>query len=507
LKQLNYSIFLPPFLLLLISVILSIFFTEGFLKYVKQLNQWILQYFDWLFSWSTFLLVFILVITYFSPIAKLKIGGKDALPLLTKWQWFSITLCTTIATGILFWGTAEPIYHLNGTPEMLNIADGSKDAAHFAMSTMYMHWTITPYSIYTVAALVFALSFYNLKQPFNIRALLFPAFNKQGNYAWLNIVNVLCLFALVAGMAASLGTGILTISGGLNSLFSFTQTTFLNFIIAATIVIAFSISASTGLLKGIKFLSVLNIRAFIGLAIFIAITGPTIEMIKLGFSGFEEYVSTFFQRSTNLGSNINTEWQQSWTVFYWANWLAWTPVTALFLGRIAKGYTVKQFIKFNLILPSIFSGFWMTVFSGTALNFDTLKPAGMLNTVLQTDGPQNVIYTILEQLPFSAIVSTIFLVIIFISFVTAADSNTSALSSISTKNLTTNNTEGAAIVKYLWGFIIGALAFVMISFSGIEGVKILSTIGGFPILFLMIVVAYGLLKMVFVKSYFERLAC
>lgn len=501
-KQLNYGIFLPPFLLLLLSVILSLFFTKNFLKYVNQLNQWILQHFDWLFSWSTFLLVLILVITYFSPIAKLKIGGKDAAQLLTKWQWFSITLCTTIATGILFWGTAEPIYHLNGTPKMLGLENGSKDAANFAMSTMYMHWTITPYSIYTVAALVFALSFYNLKQPFNVRSLLFPAINKQKDYKWLSFINVLCLFSLVAGMAASLGTGILTISGGLNSLFDFNQTILLNFIIAASIVLAFSISASTGLLKGIQFLSVLNIRAFIILAIFIAITGPTMEMIKFGFDGLGQYISTFLQRSTNIGSNINATWQQSWTVFYWANWLAWTPVTALFLGRIAKGYTVRQFILFNLILPSIFSALWMTVFSGTALNFDA---KGLLNNVLQTDGPQNVIYTILEQLPFSAVVSTIFLVIVFISFVTAADSNTSALSSISTIGVSTNNTEGAESIKYLWGFIIGALAFVMISFSGIEGVKMLSTIGGFPILFLMIVVAFGLLKMIFVRDYYERL--
>lgn len=505
-KSLNLRVFLPPFLLLLVSSILSMVYEDSFLAYVNQLNAWILQHFDWLFSWSTFLFLVLILVIYCTPFAHIKIGGKDATPLLSRWKWFTISLCTTIATGILFWGTAEPIYHLNSVPAGLGIENGSSEAARFSMSTMFMHWTLTPYSIYTVASLLFAFSFYNLKQNFNLGALIFPAFGQPIHRNVLGLVNIVGLFALVAGMAASLGTGILTISGGLNTLFDFRQSAGLNFGIMACIVAAFTISASSGLLKGIQLLSDYNIKAFIGIALFVLIFGPITQSFALGIDGLGEYFTRFFQRSTDVQSNINTDWQQSWTVFYWANWLAWTPVTALFLGRISFGYTVRQFIHFNLFYPALFSGLWMIIFSGTAIAFDQNMFPGVLHDALQNEGAQNVIYAIFDKLPWTGVVSIFFLFIVFISFVTAADSNTSALSSISSHHVSQENAEGANIVKILWGLIIGLVAFIMISYSGIEGIKMLSTIGGFPILFIMLLVAFGLGRLAFSRKYRERIA-
>jgi choline-glycine betaine transporter len=255
LNSLNLRVFLPPFLLLVASLVLSIVYEESFLGFVSQLNSGILKHFDWLFSWATFSFFLLILVIYFTPFGRVRIGGKDAKPLLSKWKWFSISLCTTIATGILFWGTAEPIYHLNSVPNGLDIENGSLEAAKFSMSTMFMHWTLTPYSIYTVASLLFAFSFYNLKRNFNLGALIFPAFGKPIHLNLLGLINSIGLFALVAGMAASLGTGILTISGGLNALFDFPQSGWLNFGIMAFIVAAFIISASSGLQKGIQLLS------------------------------------------------------------------------------------------------------------------------------------------------------------------------------------------------------------------------------------------------------------
>lgn len=505
-KSLNLRVFLPPFLLLLTSLILCVVYDKSFLIYVNQLNSWILKHFDWLFSWATFLFFSLILIIYFTPFARLKIGGKDAIPILSRWKWFSISLCTTIATGILFWGTAEPIYHLNSVPLGLGIKNGSSEAAQFSMSTMFMHWTITPYSIYTVASLIFAFSFYNLKRNFNLGALIYPAFGKTIHNNVTGIINSIGLFALVTGMAASLGAGILTISGGLNALFDFQQTAGLNFSIMVVIVMAFTISSSSGLLKGIQWLSDYNIKAFIGIAVFILIFGPFTQALSIGIKGFGEYLLKFFERSTGVKSNIESDWQQSWTVFYWANWLAWAPVTALFLGQIARGYTVKQFIQFNLFYPALFSGLWMIIFSGTALSFDHILFPGLLNTALQNEGAQSVIYTIFDKLPLSRFISIFFLFIVFISFVTAADSNTSALSSISSHNITQENSEGDTKVKVIWGLVIGIVAFVMISYSGIDGIKILSIIGGFPILFIMIIVAFGLGRIAFFKKFRERIS-
>ncbi|MFT5917202.1 MAG: choline-glycine betaine transporter [Flammeovirgaceae bacterium] len=487
-NNLRKSVFLPSFLLLLASAIASILIPESFLNATKSINNWILQHFDWLFSWGTFSFLVLLAISYFSPLAKIRIGGKNAKPILNRWQWFSITLCTTIATGILFWGVAEPVFHLHSSPEAI------ENKSVFSMSTLFMHWTVTPYGIYTIAGLVFALCFYNLKQPFTVSTLLYPLLKEKSYGLAGKITDSICLFALVAGMAASLGAGILSISGGLSKFLSIESGSLLYGLVGLFIVLAFVISASTGLQRGIKLLSSLNIRLFFALGIFVFLAGPTWEILQIGGSGFLDFIKNFFSRSLSLDSDLDDGWIQSWTVFYWANWLAWTPVTALFLGRISLGYTVRDFIHFNLLLPSLFGGVWMLIFSGTTIIIDNQND-GTLNQALTENGPESIMYQILEYLPFTGIMTVIILIIIFISYVTAADSNTSAMSAMSVKGISQDNQEAPWVLKAIWGILIGTISWIMISFAGIDGIKMISNLGGFPALFLLILVGVGLIKL------------
>ncbi|MEL6255390.1 MAG: BCCT family transporter, partial [Bacteroidota bacterium] len=185
----------------------------------------------------------------------------------------------------------------------------------------------------------------------------------------------------------------------------------------------------------------------------------------------------------------------SWTVFYWANWMAWTPVTALFLGRLGVGYTVRDFIHFNLVFPSLFGGFWMVIFSGAAMNLDLGSGDFALYQILQAQGEQNVIFELFSQLPLSNIISVFFVLTIFISYVTAADSNTSAMSGISAKGINPENPEAPLMIKIAWGLMIGIVSYIMISFAGVDGIRMTSNLGGFPALFLVIFVAIGLVRM------------
>lgn len=493
-RTVDTRVFVPSFLLLAASVVLSLVAPDQFLDATKSANDWILEHFDWLFSWSTFLFLVILVAVYISPFGKLRIGGKDATPLLSRWKWFSITLCTTIATGILFWGTAEPMFHFRAPPSGLGLDAESEGASVFAMSTMFMHWTFTPYGIYTIAGLTFAICYYNYKQPFSLGAIMYPVLGNR-SYGWWSIVaNNICVFALVAGMAASLGAGILTLSGGMNAVFGTAQNDMVNLIICLFLVVAFIASAASGLMKGIKTLSDINIKAFIGLAVFVLLAGPIIHMVELGGKGLVDYGTNFLSRSTGIGTDLNPEWNQSWTVFYWANWLAWTPITAMFLGSIARGYTVREFIRFNLLYTSLFGMVWMIIFSGNALSLAGDAPE---LADLALDGrPENVIYAMFALLPMKELVSGIFLLIAFLSYITAADSNTTALSGISSKDIVPEDQPASLTIKIIWGIVIGAVAYVMITFSGIEGIKMTSTIGGFPALFLVIVTAIVLMRLV-----------
>ena len=477
-------------------MITSVINQSGFEKLVTGLNDWILKSFDWLFTIAGLSCVVIVLILLISPVSRIKIGGPNALPLLSRWKWFSITLCTTVATGILLWGAAEPLFHLHDSPSGLGYAANSPEAAQFAMSTMFMHWTITPYSIYTLAGLLFALMYNNQKRQENISALLFPVLRQASEGPIGVIMNILCLFALTAGMAASLGSGILTISGGLDRFTPLESSSGLNFSVGLLIVFVFTLSAVSGLQKGIKTLSDYNIKLFIFLAVFVFILGVPKESLILGWQGLTDFVVNFLPRNLMMDNRIDAAWSRSWTIFYWANWIAWTPITAIFLGKIARGYTVRQFVVFNLVLPSLFSAFWMIVFSGNAIHRSMSQPDLGLFESMNEGGPESVFYTLMDFVPLGVFISMLFLIIAFLSYVTAADSNTTAMSGIchNQKDYDTQTVQNPVILKIIWGCIIGASAVIMINYAGIDGIKMLSNIGGLPALLLIIVICIGAIR-------------
>lgn len=495
-KDLKLTIFIPPFVFLILTTVYSLVANEAFIRTATQIKAWILHNFDWLFSWSTFAFVVILTIIYFSPLAKIKIGGQNATPILTKWRWFAIIIGTTTAVGLLFWGTAEPLYHLHTPPKSLGLEPGSSEAATFALSTLFMHWTLSPYAIYTLGGLLFALVYYNLNQPFSLGALLYPLLGSKAYGTLGNTIDSICLYCLVIGMATSLGTGILMISGGLNRIVDIPSSDVIMGLITLSIVVTFIVSAISGLMKGIRILSDFNTKAFIFLVFLIFIIGPTMVILKDAPAGLADYFYHFVSRSTNINSNIDQSWQQDWTVFYFAVWMAWMPISALFLGRLAVGYTVRQFIHFNLLLPAAFSGLWMLVFSSTSLHMDRIGADNPLYTILQNEGTESVSFAILEGFPLGNLIGIAFIFIAFLAYVTAADSNTSAMSAICTKGINPDKPESPMFIKILWGSIIGIIAWVMVASEGIEGLRILAILGGFPALFLVIFIGIGVLRIV-----------
>lgn len=497
--KLNVLVFFTPIIVLSFTLLYGISQSEEFIEKATTAKNWMLDHFDWLFAWSSFVFLIILGVAYFSSLGRKRIGGSDATPILSKWKWFAITLCTTIATGILFWGMAEPLHHLHGPPSALNLGDKTSAAAIFSMATLYMHWSFTPYGVYTITGLVFALAYYNLKQPFSLSSIAFPLLGNAVHHRMGKIIDVICLYALVLGMSASLGTGMFAIMGGVDLLFGWPKSSFLLGGIGFLIVFSFVVSAISGLHKGIGVLSDLNTKAFFGLAVFVLFFGPTLYIFNIGWEGVKDYLFNFIPRSTNLGSELDTQWQQDWTIFYLANWFAWAPIAALFLGRIAVGYTVRQFIQFNLIFPSLFTVIWMSIFGGASLFLD-MNNSDLLYTLMNQKGEEVVMFTVLGKLPFGTMVSFLTLVMVFISYVTAADSNVSAMSAISTNGINPENPEAPLWIKIIWGSIIGLTAWLMISTAGVDGIRILSVLGGFPALFLVILVACGLIKLILTEE-------
>jgi glycine betaine transporter len=499
-NKIKHQVFWPAFALLFSALIISVLYPKQFLETVTNLNAQLLKIFGSSFSVVVLIMVFATIIILFSPLGKIRIGGETATPLLNRWRWFAITLCTTIATGILFWGSAEPIYHFNSPPQSSGIEGGTEDAAVFAMSTVYLHWTFTPYAIYTVPTIAFALAFYNYNSGFSLASMLFPFFSKSQNLELKpnkklsTLVDVICLFALVAGMSASLGTGVLTLAGGLNYALGIEKSQLLIFAICLVTVIAFVISASSGLMKGIRILSSINVYAFIVIALFIFLLGPIQGILSISMKGLGAYFTGFFEKNLFNVVHPGDEWANNWTVFFWAVWMAWAPISAMFLGRISRGYRVRELILFNWIIPALFSMIWMSIFSGTALSFQLDKTAD-LTSVLNKEGYESVIYAIMNSYPLKAALSLFFIFVVFLSYVTAADSNTEAMSAMSTKNISADSASAPMFLKIIWGVLIGATSYIMISAAGVDGIKMLSNLGGLPALLLLSAVTVGMLKL------------
>jgi len=495
-------VFWPTFLVLLAAVIAGYVNLDAFLATASALNDAILDNFAWLFSLGSLYLLVLAVIVYFSPLGKLRIGGEQATPMLSRLRWFSITLCTTLAVGVLFWTTAEPLYHFMGPPESLGLEAGSSDAMLFAMSTMFLHWSFTPYAIYAVPALIFALAFYNLRLRFSISSMLEPVFGPKVK-RFGGLIDAVSLYALVAGMASSLGTGALTLAGGAGQYLGGETSPLRLGVVIALIVVTFVISAASGLQKGIARLSSLNAVLLAILGVFIFVVGPTSFMLSLGVESFGVYLDGFFTKSLFTGAAGEDQWPQWWSIFYWAVWFAWAPMAALFLGKISRGYTVREFLRVNLFYPALFASAWVIIFSGAALYYQAHTGVD-LHAILSDRGVENVLYELFRQLPFSQVWIPLLLFIAYISYVTAADSQTDAIGNLCTRGLTADSDLNTGVsMKVLWGIIVGIVSWVMVSFVGIDGIKMLSNLGGLPALIIVLLATGSLWRWL---KYPERLA-
>lgn len=485
LPKIRPLVFWVPLTAFLTLVITSLLIPQKFLRIATNINSWILDHFSNIFAFAAFAFLLSSIWAAFSPLGRIKIGGPNAKPLLSRWNWMAITITTTIAIGILFWATAEPIYHLYA-PGGTDIAPGSQQAAQFSMVSLFLHWSFTPYAIYTVPGLTFALVYYNLKAPFSLSSPIAVLIRRPVPKMAADGLDGIALLALLFGLSANLGAGILSISGGIDRLTPLSSGPVMLACVAFAIVLAFFISSASGLHKGIRILSDINVKIYAAIIIFIFIAGPTISIVQIGGQSLIQYARELVPRSMLLAPFNNTAWLNSWTVFYFANWMAWAPLTAMFLGKIARGYTVRAYVFVNLIIPALFSILWMSIFSGFALDIELNTPQ-VLKRILDTHGPEHVLYAVLDNLPLAGLLAGLVCVVSFLSYVTAADSNMDVISTLCLEDNTDKAPPRSTIgLKLIWAVAVGFAAWIMTTLSGVDGIRMLSNLGGFPALFILI---------------------
>ncbi|MEY4631454.1 MAG: hypothetical protein RIQ81_1574 [Pseudomonadota bacterium] len=494
-NRVRKKVFLPPFLALFTAAAASLCWPVGFKAKMGALNDWLLHTFGSAFLLTGAALLAVTMLAMASPFGRLRIGGPDAKPRMTRWQWFSVNLTTSVAIGILFWGCAEPVFHLWSPAPYDAVIPGSPEAADRALVTMFLHWTFIPYAMYAVPALLFAYTFYNLNKPHCLGSLFAPLVADRHLKAIGAFLNPLCLFALAAGMAASLGTGLLTLSGGLEQVAGLHKSPVTLGFVAIFIVGGFVQSSLRGLNSGIAKLASLSSWTLIALVFFVLMAGPTSYIVKGFLAAFPRFVVEMPQRALAGGHPFSPDrWAFDWTIFYWAVWMAWAPVTAVFLGQIGYGRTVRDFLLMNLVVPALFSAIWMAVFSGAALYFEIHGGAGFA-AIIKSSGAEAGSYNLFRQLPFAGMVIPLFIFISYLSFVSGADANTTAMAAISQKGITQDAHEPSGTLKVAWGILIGLISWGMISLSDMDGIRMLSNLGGLPVLFLEIFCVLAVIKL------------
>jgi len=490
--KLNKWVFWPPFIVLFSSAILSMVNDKLFGDVVKTAFDWSVTNFGWLYSLTSMSVLVICAVLFCSSAGNIKFGGKDAKPEFTAWNWFAMSLCAGIGIGVVFWGVAEPIYHVSSPPGTLGMEAFSTEASVFAITTCYLHWTFTPYALYVICAIPIALAVYNHNQPFMVSSALYFILGDKTKGWIAKMVDAFCLYGVASGVAVSLGYGLMQIGSGLQVVFGIEPTKFVWAVIAVVIIAIYTASSYTGLQKGIRFLSDQNAKLFFVVMIFILIVGPTRYILDIGTQSLGDYVGNFFEKSLWLGAASDEQWPRWWSIFYWSVWIIYAPVVGLFLARLVRGRTIREFLTVNLIAPAVFGMVWFAIFGGASLE---MQSSGAFDLVkaMKDSGMESMVFMFFKQFPLGSLLVPLFLCVIGISFITLADSMTSCIAAMSVEGLDASSSEPPAYLKIIWGIVVGFLAYFFISFAGIKGPKMLSFLSALPIVFMIIAMTFSLL--------------
>ncbi len=472
--------------LVLVFLVWGALAPDDLAKRTSAFQTSLLDSFGWLYvlAASAFLLcAFCLIFSRWGDIPLGPDGCKPEFPLLT---WFAMLFCAGMGIGLVFWGVAEPTSHFHEPPAG---EGGTPEAARLALQYSFFHWGLHPWGIYTMVGLALAYFQFRKGLPGLFSRSCQGVLGKHAAGPLGTAVDIIAVIATIFGVATSLGFGAMQISGGLSYVFEIPNTLMTQLTLIAVVTLLFMASAQTGLQRGIKYLSNLNMILALSLMLFLLSFGPTHFIMTAFPSTFGHYLQNLPTMSLNLAPFRDSTWIHNWTLFYWAWWIAWAPFVGTFIARISRGRTVRQFVLGVLLVPSLFCAFWFTVFGGTGISLELFQNTP-LKTVMESEGIEVLLFKVLEQYPAGIIMSFIAIFLITTFFITSADSATFVLGTLTTNgNLNPPNR-----IKFIWGIIQSLTAAILLFSGGLEGLQTGAILAAFPFVFVIITLIISLLK-------------
>ncbi|MDR6514855.1 BCCT family transporter [Chryseobacterium camelliae] len=496
---LKKGIIFPSLIFILGISFISIFFPQVTEQLLNSVKNFIFVNLNWVYIWSVTIFVIFLVYLTFSDYGKIKLGRNDSKPEYSFFSWMSMLFAAGMGIGLMYFGVAEPMQHYSSEV----FASGHYiNRAKNAQLYTFFHWGIHAWAIYAVVGLSLAYFTYRYRLPLSLRSCFYPLLKNKINGNWGNAIDVFALCSTFFGITTTLGFGVVQINSGLQILHVIPENSFTYQVIIVAVLVSLSVlSAVSGVDKGIKILSNVNIISVICLLLFVLFLGPTVYVIASFTEGLGNYINSFFSLTfnTHIYEKDTLPWFYDWTILYWAWWISWSPYVGLFIARISKGRTIREFIMAVLVLPTVFNFIWMSVFGNSAIWFDLTTAQGALSKL--ASNPDMLMFRFLDYLPLTTLVSFVVIAIIIIFFVTSADSGIFVMNSIATENAP----KSPKWQIVFWGILLAALALLLLNAGGLKALQTMTLITALPFALIMIVFIVSLMKALVVdRNYYEK---
>lgn len=458
-----------------------------------DIKNWIQNVLGWYYvAFVSFILFFggwIMCSRYGS----IRLGNDDERPSFSNFSWFSMLLSAGVGIGILFWSIAEPMYHLQGTPitEMAGVSPNSEAAAQVALRISIFHWGLHGWALFVIAGLIMSYFAFRKKLPLTVRSTLYPLLGKRVFGQAGHMIDLLAIFCTLFGLATTLGLAAKQMNSGLNYLLDMHVSTTNQVLLIGGLSLIATLSTVSGIERGMRKLSEWNIRLSTVLVLVFLFAGPTVYLLGSFVTNLGDYMANFVALGLWTDTNPGRDWQGSWTIFYWGWWISWTPFVGLFIARISRGRTIREFVLGGCVAPVIASFFWISVLGGTAVHMELFGDGGVIEVVNQD--LTFALFRTIELLQMDWLtwyVAALTTILIITWFVTSADSGTHVICTL----LSMGNEHPPRKFRMIWGMGAGLIASVLLVAGGLGALQAASIAAALPFSLVMVLMCFSLAK-------------
>ena len=466
-------------------IIIGGIWTDATERVFSAVLAFITLYFGWYYILITSAFLVFVTWLYFSPYGKIRLGGPQSRPEFSKPAWLAMLFAAGMGMGLVFWGVAEPVTHYHNPP---TAEAGTMNAMRESLRYSFFHWGLHPWAIYIIFGMGIAYFHFRHQLPLAPRSILYPLIGERIYGPIGHLADITCTVGTLLGVSTSLGLGAMQINSGFESLTGWAYSVEHQLILIGIITAVATTSTITGVGRGIKYLSITNLLVMLLLLVFMMIVGPTLYQVKIFVTSLGEYVQELPHMSLWLNLERDTEWQSEWTLFYWGWWISWCPFVGVFLARISRGRTIREFVGHIFVLPPLVTFLWIAAFGGTALHMEQFSGESIRSIV--EENPSMALNALLARLPMAQVSQWVALLLITIFFITSSDSG-SLVDDIVTSG---GHPNPPAAQRAFWGISEGAAAATLLAAGGLNALQTASISGGLLQSILVILCCFSLVK-------------